>query len=139
MESPRLYLERAKTRLAKAEEEIAELMETLATKQEQMGELQNQAQEAEGRLDQVKADLAKGVENPTPDLANVQELEEILTGLCNTDTATAGTPTGKGNAEGESQGPTERTHPAKEEGNEAPQRGGTGSRERNDTRGPPPP
>ena len=40
-------------------------------------------QEAEGRLEQVMADLAKGSENTTPDLAKVQELEEILKGIYN--------------------------------------------------------
>ena len=127
LESTRLFLERAKKRLAKAEEELTELQEAMATKQELIGELQSQVQEAEGRLEQVKADLAKDVENPTPDLAKVQELEEILRGLCNTDTTTTGSPTGKGHADGESQGPTERAHPAKEEGNNTPKGEGQGA------------
>ena len=46
LESTRLFLERAKKRLAKAEEELTELQEAMATKQELLGELQSQVQEA---------------------------------------------------------------------------------------------
>ena len=70
-------------------------------KQELVSELQNQVHEAEGRLEQVKADLAKGVENPMLDMAKVQELEEILRGICNTDCAVAGSPKGKDHGDGD--------------------------------------
>ena len=54
LESTRLFLERAKKRLVNAAEEVADLLE--------------------GRLEQVLTDLARGSENPTPDMAKVQEL-----------------------------------------------------------------
>jgi len=99
LESTRLFLERAKKRLTKVDEEPTELQDAMAAKQELISELQNQVQEAEGRLEQVKADLAKDGESPKHDLAKIQELEEIL-GLCYTEATTERIPTEKDNPEG---------------------------------------
>ena len=81
LESTKLYLERARARLANAVGEVAEFMETLVTKQEAVAELQGQVKEADAGLAQVRADLAKGAENPTPAAATVPELETILKGV----------------------------------------------------------
>ena len=78
---------------------MAELLEKVAAKQEQVGELQTQVQEAEGRLEKVMGDVAKGAENHTPDLAKVRELEEILKGINNEGTKKAGPKRSQGQGE----------------------------------------
>ena len=99
----------------------------MAAKQGVIGELQSQVLEAEGRLDKVKADLARGAANPKHDLANVQELEEILTGLCYSEAPTEKNPREQGNPEGDTHGQKERAHPTKEEGADAQNGEGVGA------------
>ena len=84
-------------------------------KQEQVGELQNQAQEAEGRLEQVMTDLAKGTENSTPDMAKVQELEAILMGIWSEESKEDGPARTTGQGDGGDRGRTlEEPHPVQD-------------------------